>query len=170
MTDNIEYAFNERVDIELEQAWEVYRDLPQPNAKECARILQQRGFKVSYDTIARWARRGKWRERVEQLRAVAGVDRSKDLAATLKLEAEWVTPDFLKGIQYRLAARMATQIAELPLEKPSDFAEVVAIINALDAVIHRHRGESIASPAGNGSRPIVALDEFKAWRSRQDDD
>jgi hypothetical protein len=61
---------------------------------------------VSYDTVARWARRGKWQERVEQLRAIGGVGCQKDLAATLKVEAQALTADMLKGVQYRLAARM----------------------------------------------------------------
>ena len=170
MTDNIAYAFNGRVDLDPEQAWEIYRDLPEPTASECARVLQERGVKVSYDTVARWARRGKWRERLERVRAIAGVGSPKDIAAALQLEAEALTPDLLRGLQFRIVARMAEQINQLPLTSPDDFAKLVDVIDKMDGIIHRQRGESIMASMGNRSKHPVALDEFKTWRARQHSD
>jgi hypothetical protein len=121
MTDKVRYAFEGRVDLEPEQAWKVYRDLPEPTVRACARVLWDRGVKVSYDTVARWARRGNWRDRVEQLRAVTGVGSPKDVAAALKVEAEALTPELLRGLQFRLALRMAEQLNQLALDRPEDF-------------------------------------------------
>lgn len=166
MTDNIEYAFNGRVDIDSEQAWEVYRDLPEPTARECARILQQRGLKVSYDTVARWARRGEWRKRVEQLRAVTGVGKPRDVAAALKLEAEALTPDLLRGLQFRLTVRMAEQINELPLTTPDAFDKMVGVLDRMDAIIHRHRGAAIGSNSEQRKSPI-SLEAFRAYQQDQ---
>jgi hypothetical protein len=162
MTDNIGYAFNERVDIEPEQAWEVYRDLPEPNAKECARILQQRGIKVSYDTIARWARRGEWRKRVGQLRAVTGVGNPKDVAAALKLQADELTPELLQGLQVCMIVRMAEQIETLPLKTADDFSKMVDVLDKFDAIIHRHRGAAIG--AKGEARSPISLESFRAYQ------
>ena len=168
MADNVRYAFDGRVDIEPEQAWEIYRDLPEPTARECARILQQRGFKVSYDTIARWARRGEWRKRVEQLRAVSGVGSPKDIAAALKIEAAALTPELLRGLQLRLALRMAEQLNQLALDRPENFGKLVDVFDKMDAIIHRHRGEQIAGKTDGGERRSpIDLDEFKVWRQEQ---
>lgn len=169
MADNVRYAFDGRVDVEPEQAWEIYRDLPEPTARECANILQQRGEKVSYDTIARWARRGNWRQRVEQLRAISGVGSPKDVAAALQIEAEWLTADLLCGLQFRIAARMAEQINQLPLDCPEDYAKLVDVLDKMDAIIHRQRGAHIGK---RGNRTTNAdplqLDEFRAWRPDSD--
>ena len=166
MTDNIRYAFNDRVALDPEQAWEIYRDLPEPTARECARILQQRGAKVSYDTVARWARRGNWRDRVEQLRAVTGVGSPKDVAAALKVEAEALTPELLRGLQLRLTVRMAEQINQLPHSTPDDFARMVEVIDKMDAIIHRHRGEAIGSN-GEQRRSPINLEAFRAYQQDQ---
>lgn len=163
MADKIRYTFDQRVDVDPEQAWEIFRDLPEPSAKECARVLQERGGKVSYDTVARWVRRGNWREKVEQLRAIAGVGNPRDLAAALQLEAEALTPDLLRGLQWRLAARMAEQINQLPLDNPEDYGKMVDVVDKLDAIIHRHRGEEITSKGDRAKSPIT-LEEFKAYR------
>lgn len=168
MTDNIDYAFNERVDVEPEQAWEVFRDLPEPNAKECARILQQRGLKVSYDTIARWARRGEWRKRVERLRAVTGLGNPKDVAAALKFQADELTPDVLQGLQVSMIARMAEQIETLPLKTPDDFSKMVDVIDKLDAIIHRQRGASIG--ANGEARSPISLEAFRAYQDKKGSD
>jgi hypothetical protein len=169
MADNVRYAFDARVDLDPEQAWEIYRDLPEPTARECANILQQRGFKVSYDTIARWARRGKWRERVERLRAVTGVGSPKDVAATLQIEAEWLTPDLLCGLQFRIAARMAERINQLPLDSPEDYAKLVDVLDKMDGIIHRQRGAHIGKRGNrSGNADPLQLDEFRAWRPDSD--
>ena len=137
------------------------------SAPECARILQQRGLKVSYDTIARWARRGEWRKRVEQLRAVTDVGNPKNVAAALKLQADELTPDLLQGLQLRMIVRMAEQIKELPLTSPDDFDQMVDVLDKLDAIIHRHRGTAIG---GNGERKSpISLEAFRANQQDQKD-
>jgi hypothetical protein len=54
------------------------------------------------------------------------------------------------------------------MDKPEDFAAMVGVIDAMDAITHRHRGDSIGTHAGNGAgKPVVALDEFKTYRDAQ---
>jgi hypothetical protein len=131
-------------------------------------VLWDRGGRVSYDTVARWARRGNWRERVEQLRAVSGVGSPKDIAAALKIEAEALTPDLPRGLQLRLALRMAEQLNQLALDRPEDFGKLVDVFDKLDAIIHRHRGEQIAGKTDGGERRSpIDLAEFKAWRQER---
>jgi hypothetical protein len=56
---------------------------------------------------------------------------------------------------------MHEQIDKMSLDKPEDLA---AMVDAMDAVVHRRRGDSIGH-AGNGAgKPEVALEEFKAYR------
>src|SRR5262249_55392164 len=62
------YGFEERVELDPQAAWEIFKALPNGTVMDFARDLKERGVKISYDTVARWARRGRWRERRSRLR------------------------------------------------------------------------------------------------------
>lgn len=163
------YGFHKKLTITAEEAFDIFMAMAKPGITACWREVKAKGHDISPETIRRWAKRNNWLGRLRMAQVAAdAIPDGADVAKLLKVEATWMTPEYLRGVQLRIAQRMALQIENVPLNTPDDFHRMVSVLNEMDAIIHRHRGDIIGGHAGNGkSTPAapVALDEFRAWKA-----
>ena len=131
--------------------------MAKPNVKALAHQYEAAGARISVCTLYRWGRRFGWRQRLFTSKPDTRSCSPNQLMADLNAEAEHMTAGLVGGLQYRLVLHMANQLRGLKLEDARDFDRMVTVIEKLDAIIHRRRGEAITA---RSDRPIK-LAEFR---------
>jgi hypothetical protein len=124
-----------------EEVFQIYIALPhgERTYQNCYEVCKEKGMKISYSLINKWGTKYEWQKRVGASSPNFKID-PQTIIRELKNEADAMTPELVKGLQHRLALKIATEIDELKLTDIGQVERAVKVLSDMDEIHHRHRG------------------------------
>lgn len=142
----------------------VYLEMKRPTIRQLAKILKERGERVSEGTIAKWSRRYRWSE----ANAITSRRRESEIIDVLEVmgaEGLSLKPEIVAGVQARLMVHLGQALGKVECKTPADVVLLLEACEKLRALSHTVRGDAFSEVRKTGEAvsngPNVTLGSFK---------